>query len=76
MAKPKVAKKEWYPIIAPKIFKGVVIGETVVYDPDKMIGKSMSENLMNLTNFIIFFRPIQIPQKVITFQTEERKEGR
>ena len=50
MAKPKVAKKEWYPIIAPKIFKGVIIGETVVYDPDKMIGKSMSENLMNLTN--------------------------
>ncbi|MBI2208631.1 hypothetical protein HYU50_03980 [Candidatus Woesearchaeota archaeon] len=50
MAKPKVAKKEWYPIIAPKIFRGAVIGETIVYDPNKMIGKSMSENLMNLTN--------------------------
>ena len=50
MAKTKVAKKEWYPIIAPKIFREAVIGETVVYDPDKMIGKSMSENLMNLTN--------------------------
>lgn len=50
MAKVKVAKKIWYPIIAPKIFRGAVIGETVVYDPNKMIGKSMSENLMNLTN--------------------------
>ena len=50
MAKTKVAKKEWYPIIAPKIFRGAVLGETPVYEPDKMIGKSMSENLMNLTN--------------------------
>ena len=50
MAKTKVAKKEWYPIIAPKIFREAVIGETLVYDPNKMIGKSMSENLMNLTN--------------------------
>ena len=50
MAKVKALKKLWYPIIAPKIFRGAVIGETVVYDPDKMIGKSMSENLMNLTN--------------------------
>ena len=50
MPKPKVIKKEWYPILAPKIFQNAVLGETPVYDPQQMIGKSMTKNLMNLTN--------------------------
>ena len=50
MAKAKVIKKEWYPILAPKIFQNAVLGETYVYEPEQMIGKGITRNLMNLTN--------------------------
>jgi len=50
MPKLKVIKKEWYPILAPKIFQNTVLGETPAYEPDKMVGKSMTKNLMELTN--------------------------
>ncbi|MFH0867733.1 MAG: hypothetical protein V1831_00295 [Candidatus Woesearchaeota archaeon] len=50
MAKTKVLKKEWYPILAPKIFHNAVLGETCVYEPNDMIGKSITQNLMSLTN--------------------------
>ncbi|MAH01912.1 hypothetical protein CMO87_01615 [Candidatus Woesearchaeota archaeon] len=50
MAKPKVIKKEWYPILAPKIFQNAVLGETHVYEPQQMVGKGITKNLMNLTN--------------------------
>ena len=46
----KLKKKQWYQIIAPKQFENVVIGETLVADPQLMLGKSLSHNLMNLTN--------------------------
>jgi len=48
----KVKKKQWYQIIAPNQFDNVVIGETLVYDPQAMIGKSLSQSLFNLTNDI------------------------
>ena len=50
MVKAKVLKKEWYPILAPKIFENTVLGETHVYDPEQMIGKGITQNLMSLTN--------------------------
>jgi len=50
MAKVKIAKKEWYPIIAPKVFQNAVLGETTVYEPQQMMGKGLSMNLMSLTN--------------------------
>ena len=50
MAKQKIIKKEWYPILAPKIFHNEVLGETPVYDTQQMIGKTITKNLMNLTN--------------------------
>jgi ribosomal protein S3AE len=50
MAKTKVLKKEWYPILAPKIFGSAVLGETYVYEPEQMLGKTITQNLMNLTN--------------------------
>jgi len=49
MAKTKVLKKQWYPIVAPKLFRNVVLGETLVYEPEQMIGKGLKLNLMNLT---------------------------
>jgi len=50
MVKSKVMKKEWYPILAPKIFQNAVLGETYVYKPEQMVGKGITQNLMNLTN--------------------------
>lgn len=50
MAKAKVLKKQWYPILAPKIFGSTVLGETYVYEPEQMLGKTITKNLMNLTN--------------------------
>ena len=46
----KLKKKQWYPIIAPKQFDSVVLGETLVYEPSAMLGKTLSHSLMNLTN--------------------------
>lgn len=46
----KLKKKQWFPIIAPKQFNNVVIGETLVYEPSQMLGKTLSHSLMNLTN--------------------------
>jgi small subunit ribosomal protein S3Ae len=48
----KVKKKQWYNLMAPKQFGDVVIGETLVYEPHAMLGKTLSHNLMNLTNDI------------------------
>lgn len=46
----KLKKKQWYPILAPQQFNNVVIGETIVGDPQSMIGKTLTHSLMNLTN--------------------------
>ncbi len=45
----KVRKKKWYPLLAPRIFRNVVLGETLVYDQDAIMGKTITQNLMNLT---------------------------
>ena len=50
MVKAKVMKKEWYPILAPKMFGNTILGETCVYEPEQMIGKGITQSLMNLTN--------------------------
>ena len=50
MAKVKIARKEWYPIIAPKVFQNAVLGETTVYDPQQMMGKGLSMSLTSLIN--------------------------
>ena len=52
MANLKVAKKQWYPILAPKIFRNSVLGETVVFEPEQMVGKGITYNLANLTKDI------------------------
>lgn len=52
MVKAKIARKEWYPIVAPKVFQNAILGETCVYDPQEMIGKGLTSNLMGLTNDI------------------------
>jgi len=49
MAKSKNLKKQWYPIIGPKLFNNTLLGETHVYDLNTAVGKGVKQNLMNLT---------------------------
>ena len=48
----KLKKKQWYQILAPKQFENVVIGDTLVTEPQAMLGKTLTHSLMNLTNDI------------------------
>ena len=62
----KLKKKQWYQIIAPKQFEEGVLGETLVSDPQMMLGKALSHNLMNLTsdpkrqNINIYFKVVSV----------------
>lgn len=46
----KIKKKQWYPIIAPPEFDNAALGETFVYEPSAIIGKTVSCSLTSLTN--------------------------
>ncbi len=46
----KVRKKIWIEIAAPTSFNGVYIGDTHVYEPQQVIGKCITTNMMALTN--------------------------
>jgi small subunit ribosomal protein S3Ae len=45
----KVRKKKWLPILAPRLFREVVIGEIPLYESGSMLKRSMNVNMMNLT---------------------------
>lgn len=49
VAKAKVRKKKWFPVIAPGLFREQVIGEIHLYESSAMKGRSMNVNMMNLT---------------------------
>ena len=73
MAKPQAAvkgKKAWYPLVAPAMFRGVILGETAVYDPQQMIGKVVDANLMNLTG------DIKRQNITVSFQVTEVKDNK
>jgi len=44
----KLKGKEWYTLVAPKMFKEKVIGETPVGDPKMLIGRKIDVYLINL----------------------------
>lgn len=46
----KVKKKHWVAIHAPKSFNSTFLGETVVDDAQKVVGKSITTSLMMLTD--------------------------
>lgn len=53
MAEEKAAKgrkKMWYSIIAPKLFGEQVLGQTIAFDANVVVGRTVLQNLMNLTN--------------------------
>lgn len=45
----KIKKKKWIEIVAPKIFDERIIGETLVDEPSKLIGRPVLLNMMVLT---------------------------
>ena len=46
----KAVKKQWVEISAPSSFKVQTIGESFVESAEKLVGRSINVNLMNLTN--------------------------
>ena len=63
-------KKMWLPIIAPVMFKEMIIGETPVYEASEMMGKRLSHNLMNLTN------DVKRQNTNVTFEVTEVKDNK
>ncbi len=57
MAKPKKTqktvdtwkKKRWHKLVAPKLFNEQLLGETPAIEPNKLLGRTISLSLMNLT---------------------------
>ena len=62
----KLKGKEWYTLVAPKIFKEKVIGETPVGDPKTLIGRKLDVHLINLIDDLskyylkFYFKVIEI----------------
>ena len=46
----KTGKKSWYKVKEPKILRGQVIGELTAFDPQSVIGRKLSLNLMSITD--------------------------
>ncbi len=47
--KDKWKSKSWYRIVAPDIFDGAVVGETVASDPESLLGRVSEISLQDLT---------------------------
>ncbi|MBS3055476.1 MAG: 30S ribosomal protein S3ae [Candidatus Aenigmarchaeota archaeon] len=50
MPAKKAKAKEWYSIIAPKMFDEREIGKTMVSDPDNLVGRKVNLSMLELTN--------------------------
>jgi small subunit ribosomal protein S3Ae len=42
--------KQWYKVLAPEMFGRAPVGETMSYDPDKVVGRVIETTLGDLTN--------------------------
>jgi small subunit ribosomal protein S3Ae len=49
-SKSKSKSKEWFTIIAPKLFEERELGRTMVSDPQHLVNRKISLNLLELTN--------------------------
>jgi len=68
----KIKKKQWYPVLAPKLFNNTILGETIVADPQSMVGKTLSNSLMNLANDVKR-QNVNIHFKVISVEDNKAK---
>lgn len=51
-AKQQLVKKVWVPLLAPKIFNEVLIGESLLADPNAAVGRIVTVSMTTLTNDI------------------------
>ena len=50
MPAKKAKTKEWYSIIAPKMFDEREIGKTMISDPDNLVGRKVNLSVLELTD--------------------------
>lgn len=62
-------KKKWYSIVAPANFDSKPLGDSLVYEPEDLVGKRIKVNLMNLTG------EIKKQNMSIRFEVTDVKEG-
>ncbi len=54
-------KKQWYEIVAPKMFGEKVVGETLAVDPKSLLGRKVSVSLTELSrNYSQFFIKLEL----------------
>jgi small subunit ribosomal protein S3Ae len=66
----KIKKKQWFEIIAPKIFRNNSLGETLVADRSQLIGKEVTTSLANITG------EMKRQSTIIKFKVTELKENK
>ena len=75
MAVKKAKGKEWFTIIAPKIFNSMELGKTMSGNPESLIGRKIDVSLIDLTNdfnkyymkFIFKIKSIQEDKAITEF---------
>lgn len=66
MAVKKAKSKEWFTIIAPKMFEEREIGKTMTSDPDTLIGRRITTSMMEISTDVskyylkFFFKIVKI----------------
>lgn len=68
--KTKVKKKKWVPVLAPKLFNNVVLGETHISDDAQLATKNVTLNLSTVTN------DIRKQNYLVRFDVTHVKEGK
>jgi ribosomal protein S3AE len=66
--KEQPKKKKWFKLVASKVFKEMVIGETVAETETDMVGRTVALSLMNLT------RDMRKQNITVTFEVTEAKD--
>ena len=62
-------RKNWYKIVAPKVFNDAEVGETQAVSPNDMVGKTVSSSLMSLN------RSIKKQNVTVTLKVKEVKDN-
>lgn len=53
MVRQKTKKKQWFPILSPRLFESREIGETHLWEPEKGLGRKININLKLITGNLV-----------------------
>ncbi len=62
-------KKNWYKLVAPKVFNDVEVGEALAVSPEEVMGRTVKSSLMSLN------RSIKKQNVTVTLKVKEVKEN-